>query len=217
MASAARLRPPPSRGLSTPQPSGSGRFKAQTKRNNREWHPRQVESAIWLKVASAQHDGSAPSVFLGYLKAQAVLTHSRARPGHLGGSPWPPQLASAFSQDDDSSLPTLGISAPSTRRWRRRWRWPRPRPPLQWSTRPPPPPPPARTRARRRWRSQGRCDLGAISARSPSRRPERSCLPSPPSPARAFSADYHPFSAAAPSRCLSPPRRRAVSAPLSGS
>ena len=59
-----------------------------------------------MKVASAQHDGSAPSVFLGYLKAQAVLTHSRARPGHLGGSPWPPQLASAFSQDDDSSLPT---------------------------------------------------------------------------------------------------------------
>ena len=49
------------------------------------------------KVASALHDGSAPSVSLGYLKAQAASTHSRAQPGHLGGSPWPPQLASAVS------------------------------------------------------------------------------------------------------------------------
>ena len=49
------------------------------------------------KVPSARHDGSAPSVFLDYLKAQAASTHSRAQPGHLGGSPWPPQLGSAVS------------------------------------------------------------------------------------------------------------------------
>ncbi len=60
----------------------------------------------WLKVPSALHDDTAPSVLLDYLKAQAASTHSSAQPEHLGGSPWPPQLASARSQGDEFSPST---------------------------------------------------------------------------------------------------------------
>ena len=60
----------------------------------------------WLQMASTLFEDSAPSASLDCLKAQAAPTHPRAPPEHLGGLPWPRELASGWPKVEDSPLST---------------------------------------------------------------------------------------------------------------
>ena len=55
-------------------------------------------------MPSTLFEDTAPSAFLGHLKAQAAPTHPRAPPEQLGGSPWPQQPASGRPKVEESPL-----------------------------------------------------------------------------------------------------------------
>ena len=57
-------------------------------------------------MASTLFEDSAPSASLDCLKAQAAPTHPTAPPEHLGGVPWPPQLASDRPEVEEFPLST---------------------------------------------------------------------------------------------------------------
>ena len=50
--------------------------------------------ASWCKMPSALLEDGAPSAALGHLKARGSTAHPGAPPEHLGGLPWPQELAS---------------------------------------------------------------------------------------------------------------------------
>ena len=63
-------------------------------------------SKSWLKVPSTLFDDTAPSARLVAPRAQAAPTHLRARPEHLGSSPWPQEPASGHPKVEDLTLST---------------------------------------------------------------------------------------------------------------
>jgi len=66
-------------------------------------------------MASTLSDDTAPSASLDHLEAQAAPTHPGAPPEHLGGLPWPQELASGRPKVEDFPLSTTRHAGVSIR------------------------------------------------------------------------------------------------------